>query len=117
MLPFGLEPSIDTHFTVRQLISSFNLGAKMDWGMSINGALQRADYEVAVLRGSGMEYVDKGDNYSISGRIGTPYDQNLVLGLSGFIGEVIDPGKLVRYRIGGGKRASQVGGAGAAGPM
>lgn len=102
LVPFGLEPFVDTHFAVRQLVSAANLGAKMDWGVSWNGAWPGGDFELALLRGSGMEYVDKHDNYAVAGRVGTPYDRNVSLGVSAFVGRVIDPPRLGRYRRGGG---------------
>jgi len=100
LMPFGLEPSTDTHFTVYQLITMQNLGAKMDWGLSLNGTLPSFDYEVAILQGSGMEYANVGKNYAVVGRIGTPSDRNFVLGLSGFYGQILDPHRIHRFHSG-----------------
>jgi len=106
LIPYGLEPAIDTHFTVRQLTAGQNLGAKMDWGVSLNGSVSGVEYEVAGLRGSGMEYVDKDENYSVAGRLATPSDQNHSVGVSIFVGEVIDPGGARRYASGGGSSST-----------
>ena len=38
-----------------------------------------------------MEYTNVGKNYAVVGRIGTRFDQNFVLGLSGFYGQILDP--------------------------
>lgn len=98
LMPYGLEPSTDTHFTVYQLITMQNLGAKMDWGLSLNGTMPSFDYEVAILQGSGMEYTNAGKNYAVVGRIGTPSDRNFILGLSGFYGQILDPHRIHRYQ-------------------
>lgn len=102
LVPFGLEPYTDTHFTIHQLISGANLGSKMDWGVSVNGDLAHFDYEVALLRGSGMEYADRGNNYGVAGRIGTRRDRNWILGFSGFHGQPIDRADSRRYSRSGG---------------
>ena len=99
-LPYGLEPLNDTHFTVYQVLTMPNLGEKMDWGVSLNGALPLFDYEVSLTQGSGMEYTNVGKNYAITGRIGTPSDRNFVLGLSGFYGQILDPHRLHRWHAG-----------------
>jgi len=88
-LPFGLEPQQDTHFTLRQLIPFQNLGSKKDWGVSVNGSLTKLDYEVSLTTGSGFELHTSTESWALTGRIGTPAEQNLVVGLSGFVGEVL----------------------------
>lgn len=90
-VPFGLEPLVDTHFTLQQYLTHHNVGFHMDWGAALNGALPEFDYEVAVTRGTGEDLNDRGhDTYLASGRIGTPSDRNTVLGLSALYGEVAD---------------------------
>ena len=100
-VPYGLEPYTDTHFTLHQLMPVQNLGMKKDWGVSLNGVLPWFDYEVAILRGSGMEYHSIGNrNYAIAGRIGTPSDRNFVVGLSGFYGKVFSPHGIDHFSAG-----------------
>ncbi len=90
-VPFGLEPRTDTHFTLRRLIPLHDVGFKKDWGVSINGSPPAFDYEVSLTRGTGMDLTDLGrDPYLVAGRIGTPSEENRVMGLSAFYGEVID---------------------------
>ena len=99
-VPYGLEPNVETHLTLYQTIAHENLGLKRDWGFSINGSLPKFDYEVALTQASGHEYWNVGKNYAVAGRIGTPSDQNLVLGLSAFHGQVLDEHRLHRWRSG-----------------
>jgi len=100
-MPYGLEWIFDSNGTLRDYQLGPNLGIKADWGVSANGVLKNFEYEVSVTRGLGMEIRDIGDSYAICGRIGTPSDRQLVVGLSGFHGEVISPGPLVnRTRFG-----------------
>ncbi len=89
-VPFGLEQNVDTHSTLIQLIPIRNVGFKRDWGISAGGQLPETDYEFAFTRGTGDEYRERGENYLVSGRIGTPSDRNFCIGLSGLYGDVID---------------------------
>lgn len=89
-VPYGLEQNVDTHSTLVQLISMRNIGFKKDWGISVGGQLPEMDYEFAFTRGSGVEYRNRGENYLLSGRVGTPADENFSIGLSGLYGEPID---------------------------
>jgi len=89
-VPFGLEQNIDTHSTLVQIMSMRNVGFKKDWGLSVGGHLPETDYEFAFTRGTGVEYRERGENYLVSGRIGTPSDRNFCIGLSGLYGDVID---------------------------
>lgn len=95
-VPFGLEENVDTHSTLIQLMSMRNIGFEKDWGISIGGQLTRLDYNFALTRGSGMEYIDRGQNYLLSARIGTPADKNFSVGLSGLYGEPIDTMAVMR---------------------
>ena len=101
--PFGLNLPAVTGGTLRQFDSFPNLGLKPDWGTSINGVNSKFVYEVALTRGSGFDYKDKGDPYLVSGRIGTPNQLPFILGASGLDGKVINfkTGDIInRTRIG-----------------
>ena len=89
-VPYGLEQNVDTHSTLIQLITVRNIGFKKDWGVSIGGQLPKIDYEFAFTRGSGIEYIDRGENFLLSGRVGTPADENFSIGISGLYGKPID---------------------------
>lgn len=88
-VPFGLEQNLDTNGTVRQFTFS-DRGIKADWGVSVNGVLETLEYELALSRGSGMDYETRDDPYLFAGRLGTSSNNNLVLGLSGFFGEILN---------------------------
>jgi len=104
LVPYGLEPGIDTHMALRQTIAGANLGTKMDWGLSLNGTPRWGDYEIALLRGSGMEWRNEPGNFAFAGRWGKPFGGNFTWGLSGYHGLVFDPMRLRRYKAGGGER-------------
>jgi hypothetical protein len=89
-VPYGLEQNVDTHSTLIQLITVRNIGFKKDWGVSIGGQLPKIDYEFAFTRGSGIEYIDRGENFLLSGRAGTPADENFSIGISGLYGKPKD---------------------------
>lgn len=87
-VPFGLEHVVNTNGTLRDYMHGPNIGVKPDWGTSVNGYLKNFEYEVALLRGTGIEYSSTGDPYLIAGRIGTPRERTLSLGLSFYQGDV-----------------------------
>ena len=89
-VPFGLEQNVDTHSSLIQIMSMRNVGFKKDWGVAVGGQLPEMDYEFALTKGTGMEYRERGENYLISGRVGTPADRNFSIGISGLYGQVID---------------------------
>ncbi len=90
-VPFGLEPNVDTHFTLRQFIPLHEAGFKKDWGISLNGSPPAFDYEVSLTRGTGRDLNNHGhETYLAAGRIGTPAEKNFVFGLSALYGEVHD---------------------------
>ena len=97
-VPFGLEQNIDTNGTLRQSTFS-NRGLKADWGASINGALENSEYEIAITRGSGMEYSASHDPYLISSRLGSPSNKNFVAGLSGFYGEILNANGTTKQKL------------------
>ena len=100
-VPFGLEHTINTNGTLRDYTHGANFGLKADWGATLNGDLPEFEYELGWSRGSGNEYDDEGDPGVFSGRIGTPRDEDLVLGLSVADGDFLSPAGVVeRSRFG-----------------
>jgi hypothetical protein len=101
MPPFGLRYVSNTTGTLRQLITGPNLGLKIDYGLSTHGRIPMGSYHVSFTRGSGVEYKSDGDPYAVSGRIATPSNKQLMVGLSGFKAEMLTPkGLLSRTRFG-----------------
>ncbi len=97
-VPFGLEPINDTHWTLHQFIPMHDAGFKLDWGLSLNGSLPEFDYEVSLTNGTGMDLSDQGHStYLVAGRIGTPTEENFVLGFSTLYGEVADSHGVHRF--------------------
>ena len=47
------------------------------------------DYEISLSRGSGNEWLSRGDPFAVAARVGSPAERNVVVGLSGFHGEVL----------------------------
>ena len=85
-----MEPQVDTHFTLRQFIPVNNAGFKKDWGISLNGSPPKFDYEISLTRGTGVDLTGTDvDPFLVAGRIGTPSDKNVVVGLSALYGEVV----------------------------
>lgn len=97
-VPYGLEQHVDTHTTLVQLMAGRNIGFKKDWGISLAGQFPRFGYELAFTRGSGFEYREHGKNFLISARVGTPVDQNFMIGISGLYGKPIDAMGVMRGR-------------------
>ncbi len=87
-IPMGLEHTIDTNGTLRDYTHGRNIGVKADWGASLNGILDGAEYEVSITRGSGNSWETNGDPYIAAGRIGTPSYRNLVWGVSAMSGDI-----------------------------
>ncbi len=98
LVPFGLEPRIDTHFTLYQLFPLVTTGAKLDWGAQLHGAFPKFDYGLALTTGTGMDLTGRGsDTYLVSGRIGTPGEKNFVIGFSGLYGQIHDDHAIHRF--------------------
>ena len=95
-IPYGLEHTINTNGTLRDYTHGRNLGLKADWGATINGATRHLEYEFGVSVGGGQEFERVNGSFVFAGRLGTPQDNNQVLGLSLYKGEV---GGVQRERI------------------
>jgi hypothetical protein len=80
---YGLEASIDTAGTLRQLITAPNIGLKADWGVGINGEGRRLRYDLTLTRGSGLKYRRGGDPWAVTGRIGTAGGDQAFFGTTG----------------------------------
>ncbi|WP_025562254.1 hypothetical protein [Psychromonas sp. SP041] len=87
-VPFGLEYQIDTNGTLHQLTAA-QRGIKTDWGFSFNGIMPRFEYEIALTRGSGVDFSRRDNPHLFSGRIGTLSNKNIVTGLSWLTGEIL----------------------------
>ena len=81
-IPYGVEVPINSNGTLRQLMHGPNLGVKADWGLTVNGTLAPVQYEVALTRGSGIEYNSPGDPYVVAGRIGNAIDAESFYGFN-----------------------------------
>ena len=82
-VPYGLEQIINTNGTLLDYRHPQNIGrVKPDWGVTLNDVFDQWEYEVALSRGTGIEYHSNGDPYIFSGRIGTAQDKNFVIGAS-----------------------------------
>lgn len=101
LIPYGLNIPSETNGTLRQFGTPATIGHKVDWGTAVNGTLSNFVYEVALSRGSGLDYDSRRKPYLVSGRIGTPIERPLVLGASGLHGKVYKNGEFTeRTRIG-----------------
>lgn len=98
-LPYGLEHIINTNGTLRQYSPRQNLGQKLGWGATINGILPSFNYEVGYTYGDEQEFDSDDGHYTVSGRIGSPRDENLEFGLSAFYGSDLETAD-TRYRVG-----------------
>lgn len=104
-LPYGLEVTQNTQLTLRQFTNDRNLGLVRDWGVSVNGDLPEFEYEVSLTRGSANELSARGDPWALTGRIGTPREEDIVLGFSAFTGDIQIPARgglntMERWRVG-----------------
>jgi hypothetical protein len=87
---FGLEPSLDTHGTLFQTMAGRDIGFKKDWGVGYRSGLGVYDYELSAQIGSGMGIEQKDGSHLISGRIGTPLNNDIRYGLSALVGEILE---------------------------
>lgn len=82
-VPFGLEYSINTNGTLRDYFSGRNLGAKADWGATLNDDLGAFEYELSYSTGGGQDFeADDSSSYITAGHISSSRDNDIVLGLS-----------------------------------
>jgi len=94
---YGLEHAIDTNGTLRQYQQGANLGIKADWGVSLNKQLTSFEYEIGATSGGNQELDSDDGSFVYSARIGTPRDENTVLGLAVYKSEL---NNLKRERLG-----------------
>lgn len=92
-LPYGLESSIFTSGTIRQLTVGPNLGVKGDWAVGINGEGRRWNYAFTLSRGTGVDYYREGDPWAFTGRVGTVQGQQAYFGQTG-VGLSVFTGKV-----------------------
>ena len=81
-VPFGLEPSVDTHGTILQTMAETNIGSKQDWGVAFKGTGQSFELETALQIGSGMSVYRRDGSFLASARLGSASDRNLQYGAS-----------------------------------
>lgn len=106
-IPYGPEVAINSNGTLRQFLHPQNFGMKADWGVSLNGTVSPIQYEIALTRGSGIEFNSGRDPYAVSGRIGNAIDAESYygfnsVGVSFFRGDVLTRAgtKIQRSRVG-----------------
>ena len=90
--------SISNAGELRGFTLGSNTALMVDWGATLNGTLERFQYDVGVGRGSGMFYADNFDPYALFGRIGSPVDTETYGGVTGwgfsvFRGKVLNPAR------------------------
>lgn len=97
-IPYGLEYEIDTNGTLRQY-SFPDRAIKVDWGATLNGGISRWNYELAVSRGSGNEYLERDDSYVVAGHLGQQWNRPFAVGFSFFDGRVQTAGAPIESRF------------------
>ncbi|MBB65054.1 MAG: hypothetical protein CMO81_08315 [Waddliaceae bacterium] len=99
-LPFGLETQYDTNGTLHDYMHMSNLGAKVDWGFTINGVCDKWEYETGLSRGSGIDFDSSGHPWLITGRAGHSFNKVFQAGFSYLFGKVKNPPAASLYRSG-----------------
>lgn len=89
-VPFGLEPSLDTHGTILQTIAEMNIGSKQDWGLAFKGVGQSFEFETALQIGSGMSVYRRDGSFLASARLGSASNNNFQCGISLLYGRWLD---------------------------
>ncbi|MBI4650680.1 hypothetical protein HY745_05230 [Candidatus Desantisbacteria bacterium] len=93
-IPYGIQPWIDTHGSFLQSPTMEFTGLDRDWGTAIEGQNDILEYQLGLTRGSGMEYFEKNDNFTVAGKLSTPRigeHLNEWLGISFLTGRIFDP--------------------------
>lgn len=88
-LPFGLEHTNNTNGTLRDFTHLLNFGLDGDWGFSINGETTGIEYEAGLTRGSGNKFRSRSQPFILAGRVGTPTDEPIYIGVSAMHGEIL----------------------------
>jgi len=99
-IPYGLEQTQNTNGTLRQYLSSANLGIKTDWGMTINAQRATHEFELSLSRGSGRYWKNIDRAYVLAGRVGTPREENFAIGASFMSSRLPSDGLTRRERVG-----------------
>jgi hypothetical protein len=86
---FGLENEIDTHSSVLQTNAMMNIGMKHDWGFGYKSFINNLDYNIALQSGLGMGLPEYDKNYLLTSRIRKNIQDELILGLSYLLGNVV----------------------------
>ena len=89
-VPFGLEPTLDTHGTILQTMAETNIGSKQDWGVAFKGIGQSFELETALQIGSGMSVYRKDGSFLASARLGSASGKNFQYGASLLYGRWLD---------------------------
>ncbi len=87
-IPYGLEPSVDTHSSLIQKLVFYDLKMKKDWGIMFSGQADAFDYWLSATIGSGMGFHLEGEQYLFSFRIATPESES-TFGFSIAYGKVL----------------------------
>lgn len=86
---FGLEYVLDTHSTLLQTLAPRHLGYKKDWGVRLKHLLPRADLDVALQTGSGMNLRRKDNSHLATARLGFEQAGMGSFGVSFLYGQVL----------------------------
>lgn len=104
ILPFGLLLDYDTERLLLKTMEPVSLGIKLDTGIEVLGFLGDFDYAVSLSQGVGRNRLTDVDNDKLlASRIGWQ-GEDINIGLSGFIGEVLaEKDSVVRQDLGLGR--------------
>ena len=100
-VPYGIQPWIDTHGTLLQSPAMEFIGLDRDWGVGIEGQNDKLEYQLALTRGSGMDYFERDNNFALAGKLSTPRIGQHIddwLGISFLVGRIYDPMGVDRLR-------------------
>lgn len=101
ILPFGLLSSYDTERLVLKTVEDLNLGIKLDTGIELLGFFGDFDYAISLSQGVGRNRLtDIDNNKLVAARLGWQ-GNDISLGLSGLVGNVLtEENSVIRKDIG-----------------